>query len=129
MIPINNVPKVKISSPLLSGLTYALIYMTIGTLLTALLLFLTSMQESSLLNISYIIHGISLFAGGMVSGKRSGQRGWYHGGILGIIYSAIILIIGFLTYDSGIDKNSLILLIETFLCGALGGILGVNSKK
>lgn len=129
MNPMRNVSQVRITSPLFSGLVYSLIMMTIGTILTSLLLFLTSTQESALHTLTTIIHGVSLFIGGWVSGKRAGNKGWYYGGMLGLIYFLIIFLVGFLAFDAGLNLQSLQLLGIFFASGALGGMLGVNTRK
>jgi putative membrane protein (TIGR04086 family) len=129
MNPVNRVNQVRITSPILSGLIYSLIMMAIGTIITSLLLMFTNTQESSLTTLTYIIHGTSLFVGGWVGGKRAGSRGWYYGGMLGIMYSLLIIIVGFLAFDAGLNLQTLQLIAITFSAGALGGILGVNSRK
>jgi putative membrane protein (TIGR04086 family) len=129
MNPTKQVRQARISSPLISGLVYSLILMAIGTILISLILFSTKTQESSLLLLTTIAHGISLFVGGWVSGKRAGNRGWYHGVMLGIVYVTILLIIGFLAYDTGINLTSLKLLTLFLAASTLGGMLGVNSQK
>lgn len=129
MNPMNRVSQVRMSSPIFTGLVYSLIMMTIGTIVISLILYLTSTQESSLTTLTTIIHGISLFVGGWAAGKRSGTRGWYYGGLLGIIYSIIVFIVGFLAFDSGLNLQSLKLLAIAFVSGAIGGMLGVNTNK
>ncbi|UJF31972.1 TIGR04086 family membrane protein [Paenibacillus hexagrammi] len=129
MNPMRSVSQVRITSPLLSGLVYALIMMTIGTIVTSLFLLLTSTQESSLHTLTMIIHGVSLFIGGWVAGKRAGSRGWYYGGMLGILYFLLIFLVGFLAFDAGLNLQSLQLLGILFVSGALGGMLGVNTRK
>lgn len=129
MNPINKVSQVRISSPLLSGLLYALFMMAIGTVIVSLLLLWSNVQESSLPAYGKIIHGLSVFVGGWVSGKRAGSRGWYHGGVLGVLYAIVVGIVGFLAYDNGLSLASLALLCGAFASGALGGMLGVNSRK
>lgn len=116
-------------SPLLSGLVYSMIFMIFGTLMISLIMLATNVQETSLFGYTMSIHGVSMFIGGIVSGKRSGTRGWYHGGMLGIFYCLIVAIVGFLAYDTGITEQTLYLLGLTFGTGALGGMLGVNLKK
>ncbi|WP_240343724.1 TIGR04086 family membrane protein [Paenibacillus sp. SYP-B3998] len=124
-----NVSQVRITSPLFSGLVYSLIMMSIGTLVTSLFLLLTSTQESSLHALTTIIHAASLFIGGWVAGKRAGNRGWYYGGMLGLIYFILIFLVGFLAFDAGLNWRSLQLVIILFVSGALGGMLGVNTRK
>lgn len=129
MNPIHKVNQVRISSPMLSGLLYALIMMSLGTLIVSLLLLWSNVQESSLPTYGKIIHGIAIFVGGWVSGKRAASRGWYHGGLLGVLYAVLVWIVGFLAYDNGLNLTSLAMLTGSFGSGALGGMLGVNSRK
>lgn len=129
MNPMKSVSQVRITSPLFSGLMYAFCMMTIGTLLTSLFLLLTSTPESSLHTLTTIIHAVSLFIGGWVSGKRGASRGWYHGGMVGIVYFILIFLVGFLAFDAGLNLQSLQLLGILFASGALGGILGVNTQR
>ena len=103
--------------------------MTAGTLLLSLMLVFTSTEEQSLPAMTTILHAVSMFIGGWVAGKRAENRGWYYGGMLSLLYSTILFIAGFLAYDAGLNLHSLRLLGLLLAVGALGGILGVNSRK
>ncbi|MFC0212561.1 TIGR04086 family membrane protein [Paenibacillus chartarius] len=129
MNPINKVNQVRIASPLLSGLLYAFVMMAAGTLIVSLLLLWSNVQESSLPTYGKIVHGLSIFIGGWVAGKRSGSRGWYQGGILGALYAVTVGIVGFLAFDNSLNWAALALLGGAFAAGALGGMLGVNTRK
>ncbi|WP_258171335.1 TIGR04086 family membrane protein [Paenibacillus sp. R14(2021)] len=132
MKPINaikNVPKVHVTSPLLSGMLYASFWLAAGALLLAAFLRWGSMQETELPMYSMMVHGCASLAGGFVSGRRSSQRGWYFGGMLGIAYGILVLLIGFLASNTGFSGRTLTMLVETFLCGAFGGMVGVNTKR
>ena len=120
---------VRVSSPLLSGLIYSFIVMGITTLGVSLLLTLTSQDEQVLPTYAFIIHALSLSVGGWMAGKRSGEKGWYYGGICGTIYGIIVLLVGFLGFDQGIDLQSLLLFVGSFLIAAIGGMIGVNTSK
>lgn len=115
--------------PVLSGLIYSFV-ITLGfVLIYSFLLYFTSLSDSHLSRLTYIITAISLSSGGFVSGKRAGQKGWYYGGITGIIYGLILAIIAFLAFDAGFNLNGLALITLTFLFGSLGGMFGVNTSK
>jgi putative membrane protein (TIGR04086 family) len=129
MNPINRVSKFHISSPILSGLTYGFVWLTLGALALSMLLWLSGMQEDNLPKYSYILHGFSLFIGGMTAGRRANRRGWYYGGLLGILYCLIIMLISFLAFDAGWRISVFVMLTAAFSVGALGGILGVNMKR
>ncbi len=117
------------NSPLFAGLVYAVAFMLAGTFLASLVMLGTNIPEKSWLGATLFIHGIAMLAGGVVSGRRSGSKGWYHGGMLGAIYTVVVWIIGFLAYDAGFSKEMLGLAAVALLAGALGGMIGINLKK
>ncbi|WJH37410.1 TIGR04086 family membrane protein [Paenibacillus sp. CC-CFT747] len=86
-------------------------------------------KEESLPASRYVIHAMSLLAGGFMAGRKSGSRGWYAGGMTGLAYSAIISLTGFLGFDKGVDWTSVWFTVGAFLAGALGGMTGVQTKK
>ncbi|NBC67900.1 TIGR04086 family membrane protein [Paenibacillus sacheonensis] len=129
MNAMKNVPKAHMASPLLSGILYASIWLAAGALLLSVLLRWGSMQENELPTYSLVIHGCSALAGGFVSGRRSHERGWYYGGMLGVAYAVLVLLISFLASNTGFSGKTLTMLIETLLCGSFGGMIGVNTKR
>ncbi|BBH19284.1 hypothetical protein Back11_06290 [Paenibacillus baekrokdamisoli] len=125
-----NVPaKVQVTTPMLSGILYAAIWLAVGALLLSALLRFGSMQESELPLYSMLVHGLSALAGGYIAGKRSGTKGWYYGGLLGVVYGLLVLLVSFLASNTGISGRTLAMLGETLLAGAFGGIVGVNAKR
>lgn len=119
----------KVGKPILTGLMYTLVMVLASAFIFALLLYFTSLSDSHLPLISYIITGTSLTVGGFVSGKKAGAKGWYYGGVTGAIYGVLLAIIGFLAFNAAFTLRDLSLAVLSFLFGALGGILGVNSRK
>ncbi|UVI28091.1 TIGR04086 family membrane protein [Paenibacillus spongiae] len=122
-------PKVHVASPMLAGIMYAAIWLALGALILSALLRWGNMQEHQLPTYSLIVHALAAFAGGFVAGKRSSKRGWYYGGFLGIAYGLLILLIGFLASNAGINVRTLTMLAETAACGTFGGMIGVNMKR
>ncbi|WP_274362645.1 TIGR04086 family membrane protein [Paenibacillus thermotolerans] len=120
---------VRAGSPLFTGLLYSLVTMAAATLVMSLFLKFTGMKEASMTTYVYIIHCISLLFGGLVTGKRAGKRGWYSGGMMGILYSIVIILIGFLSYDAAFTLYTFILLALSFAAGAFGGMIGVNLRR
>jgi putative membrane protein (TIGR04086 family) len=129
MQPVKKTATVHFASPLFSGIVYAFITMAICSLLFSFVLTLTKQSEDTLPFFVYLIHALSIFIGSYVCGKRTDHKGWYHGGILGLVYAVIIILIGFLSFNNGISLHTIFLIIVAYLLGALGGILGVNHKK
>lgn len=119
----------RITSPLLAGLWYAFFWMMMGSLVLSLFLWLSEMQEHDLSTYTYIIHIFSATVGGMVSGKRAGKKGWYHGGLTGAFYALIILLIGFLALDNSLQLGTILWIALAFVIGAIGGMFGVNLRQ
>jgi putative membrane protein (TIGR04086 family) len=120
---------VRTGSPLLTGLLYSLVSMAVATVIVSLFLKFTGMKEGSMMTSVYVIHSVSLFIGGLVSGQKAGKRGWYYGGIMGILYSIVIVLIGFLSYDAALTIYTLVLFVLSFVTGAFGGMIGVNLRR
>ncbi|GIO34894.1 MULTISPECIES: TIGR04086 family membrane protein [Paenibacillus] len=119
----------RIANPILSGLYYSFFWMMLGALILSLLLWSSGMNEQSLSRYVYVVHAAASLFGGLVAGKRSGKKGWYHGGLTGILYGALVIMIGFLALDSHLRTGDLLLLAAVFASSAIGGMLGVNLKK
>lgn len=123
------VGQVGTGSPMLRGLMFAFAVMAVGALAASVAVTAGDQGEEVLPVYAWIIHGLSVLAGSFASGRRSGMKGWYHGGLLGLLYSIIVLIIGFLSFDKGMDGSVALFAAAAFLVGAVGGIFGVNTKK
>lgn len=98
------------------------------SLCTAVLFRFSSIETSSLPTVTFSINGVALLAGGFISGHLKGAKGWYYGGIQGIVYLFTLLIINFLAFDSSIHISPLIFGAFAFGISALGGVIGVNLK-
>lgn len=129
MNPMKNVPKVRLGSPMLAGVVIAALWLALGALLMSAMMYAGNLKEDSLPAWALGIHGAAALCGGFTSGKRSASRGWYHGGVLGLAYGLLVLIISFLAADAGISARTGILFLIVALAGAAGGMVGVNLKK
>lgn len=114
-------------SPLLLGQLYIWSLVLLGSFLIALLIRYTSLEMDALPIIAYLINALALLIGGFASGRRSQQRGWYYGGLQGIIYALLVMLIGFLAFDSAMVINPILFALSSFGISAIGGIIGVNT--
>jgi putative membrane protein (TIGR04086 family) len=92
----------------------------------SLVLRFTSVEESSLQFITTAVSFVTLFAGGFVSGGRGKQKGWFLGGLTGLIYSIIVFLFQYLGYDRLFSTEQMIYHTCYVLTAMMGGILGVN---
>ncbi|WP_237446647.1 TIGR04086 family membrane protein [Shimazuella alba] len=117
------------NSPMVAGQIILWAFILGLSLITALFLRFSSLETSSLPTITFCINAISLLSAGFISGKRSGKKGWYYGGLQGIVYTLFIWLIAFLAFDTGLRVDPLVFGIFAFGIGALGGIFGVNTAR
>ena len=69
-----------------------------------------------------------IFARGFLSVRKQRSRGWLRGGAAGIIYALVIFIASAFCTDASLLKLAVSAVIS-FICGSVGGILGINIKK
>nr|WP_255807403.1 TIGR04086 family membrane protein [Cohnella mopanensis] len=117
------------ASPVASGLYWSGIWLAVGAIVLSLFLMGSSLSESNMLPWVFGVHGCASLAGGFVSAKRSGRRGWYFGMANGLLYTLLLLMISFLATDANWTTAVPILLLVTCLAGAFGGMLGVNASS
>ncbi|MCC3376935.1 TIGR04086 family membrane protein [Cohnella sp. REN36] len=127
MNPIPRVSGFRITSPLLSGIVWSIIWLGAGTLLLSLLLYSSSLSESNILPWVYGTHGAASLAGGFTSARRSGKRGWYIGAMTGLLYVVLVILTGFLSQNIDWSSRIPLLAIVALFAGAFGGMLGVNT--
>ncbi|MBA4541351.1 MULTISPECIES: TIGR04086 family membrane protein [Thermoactinomyces] len=116
-------------SPWIIGQLFIWGIIFIGSFIVAIFLRYSSLESADIPILSYILNGLALFAGGFVAGKKSGKRGLYYGAAQGIIYVAILLLIGFLAFDSLTTFHPFMFSAFAIGLSSLGGILGVNNSK
>ena len=112
---------------LLKAIALALILSVVLLFIAALVFYFTAVSEKIT---PYLVFGVSLVAiitGSSFAGKHIGTRGWLYGGIVGLIYVALMLITGLFVRDSiAISLNLFTKLFLGFVFGAAGGMWGVN---
>ncbi|OPZ92363.1 MAG: hypothetical protein BWY74_01618 [Firmicutes bacterium ADurb.Bin419] len=73
---------------------------------------------------------ISLIVAGWTSTCKVRSRGWLNGGVIGLMYMAILYLTSSLAFrDYSIDTHVIIMMIIGVLTGSVGGILGINLRR
>ena len=110
------------------GVFRALI-LSVGILfIAASILNLTQIPEYYSPGMIFIATAGGILYGSWYAGKNAGNRGWLNGGLVGIIYSLLVLVVGMLVFDKvGIEINLLSKFFLGAVLGAAGGMWGVNS--
>lgn len=70
---------------------------------------------------------VAAFIGCFYVGKTMGKTGWLYGGVTGVFFGGVLLVLAILL-DFQVGVKTLISLGALTAVGALGGIFGVNSR-
>lgn len=95
----------------------------------SVLLSTTSLNENVINPSIIFISAFSILFGSFLSSKKIKTKGIIIGAIQGIIYMLILyLISSFSSMNFSIGTESITMILIGVVCGALGGIIGVNIK-
>lgn len=103
---------------------FAIIFI-VGLILSFILRF-SNVTEQSLQWTTAIITFIALFIGGFIAGGKGKESGWILGGITGLSFVIIVLLIQYLGFNASIELTQLLYHLAYIVTAALGGIIGVN---
>ncbi|MBE2939130.1 TIGR04086 family membrane protein [Anoxybacillus flavithermus] len=92
----------------------------------ALLLKLTSYDETSLRWVMHVLAFLSLFFGGLIAGGKGKVRGWLLGGATGVIFTTIIFLFQFLGMDQTFSGEQWGYHTGFLITAIIGGMIGVN---
>lgn len=77
-----------------------------------------------------IITGLSILIATSVVMIKNNEKGLLKGGLIGLSYFSILYIISSISMQNfEINVYSMIMLLITFICGSIGGIVGINIKS
>ena len=122
--------KINYFFPLIKGLVIAFVMTIAMIFLVSVLLCNTNLNESIINPLIIFATSFSIHTGGFFTTKSLEKNGIITGGVLGLIYILSIYILSsILSSNFTININSIILIISSILCGAIGGIIGVNMQN
>ncbi|MGP4071406.1 TIGR04086 family membrane protein [Piscibacillus sp. B03] len=103
--------------------------MLLGSLIIALLVNFMDFSSSGFQWLSFIISVLILMVGGFIGGRRTEEKGWLTGSIIGVIYVIGIILYQFLAQDAWMYSNQTLYFLIFVLAAVVGGMFGVNIKK
>jgi putative membrane protein (TIGR04086 family) len=110
-----------------AGVSVGFIVTLISAGILALILALTPVTEKALAAVVSVMGALSVFAGGFAAARRSGGRGWLHGGVTGCAYAAACFLVGLIFFPGLMPPATLPRrLILGFGIGLIGGITALN---
>lgn len=96
----------------------------------AFILTYTDFPEKLISPVVVITTIISILTAGSSATRNIKSKGWLNGGIVGLIYIAVLYCISSILFKNfAIDKYVITMAFIAVLTGAIGGILGINMKK
>ena len=116
---------------ILKGVMTGFIITVILFVFYALLLTYTTITEKNMSVIVTVCMIMSVIVSGIISGKGINEKGWLWGMVTGLVYAALVIIIGVLTVEEGIEigASSVSMLFMCVAAGGLGGMIGINIVK
>lgn len=111
----------------LRGIGFSLALTALSLIATSILISTTGLTETAARWIMVAAGSVAVLFGSSQTAKSIGKSGWLNGGITGLAYAVVLLILAILL-DMGLTAYSLITLAGGFILGALGGVLGVNKR-
>ncbi len=115
-------------SLILRGLLVALVLSFLLLVLNALLIYFSPLSEAFVPYLLFAGTLLSILLGAVFVGKRTEEKGWLRGGLMGFCYVlALFCLSYFLRVELQLGLGLVTKLFLGFSFGAVGGILGINS--
>jgi len=112
----------------LKNLGISLLIFFIGSFLITLLSYF-NLLNNTLINIfNIVIPVISLFVGGILTGRISKSKGYLEGIKFGGILIIILILFNILGLNNGINIKLILLCIILLLSSMIGSMIGINKK-
>ena len=90
----------------------------------------TNVSENTIKPVLYIILGMSVMIGSIISTKYIRKNGFLNGALVGCAYIIIMYVISSIyTSTITVSKNCIIVILLGCITGVIGGIIGVNINK
>lgn len=114
---------------MLKGLIFSMGITVLLLFILSLILLYTPLKESNIPLFNTMIMIISITIGSIYVSISIGENGWINGGILGILYFLILVLLNYLFFKPFlIDMYLVGKLILSLVIGIIGGIIGINLK-
>ena len=102
-----------------------ILFYILGIILTSI-----NITEKIITPAILIITGLSILIATSVVMIKNNEKGLLKGGLIGLSYFSILYIVSSISMQNfEINVYSMIMLVITFICGSIGGIVGINIKS
>lgn len=114
---------------IIKGTIIGLILTIILILIFTIILTYTKLSENLIPLINSVIMILGISSGAVITSRKVDNKGWLSGGLIGILYFLVILVLGLLFIkDFTLEKYSLVKALIAIVTGCIGGMIGINIK-
>lgn len=112
------------------GIAISFIITIILFYVLGIILSCTTMPEKVINPSIIIITGISILIASSIVTIKVQDKGMIRGGIIGALYFVLIYLVSSLILKNfDVNVYSVVMFVVSFLCGGIGGIVGINIKR
>ena len=113
---------------IIKGVGIAILFSLVFLTIFSALLTYTSLSENLIQPVVISVTGISILVGSFFATRKVGKNGILKGITVGLIYILLIYFISSIVNNGNFSLNlgSIIMTLAGIICGAIGGIIGVN---
>ncbi|ACJ81921.1 TIGR04086 family membrane protein [Bacillus paranthracis] len=119
----------KLSTAIGFGIVILLILATVTSMIMALLLKFTDMNEGTLAVTIFILALLSMLISGFTAGKKAQGKGWLVGFSTGLTFTILVFLVNYLGFSQTLSNSQLLYQLALMGASTLGGIFGVNMSK
>ncbi|MGM2509388.1 TIGR04086 family membrane protein [Bacillus cereus group sp. BceL035] len=119
----------KLSTAIGFGIVTLLILATVTSMIMALLLKFTDMNEGTLAVTIFILALLSMLISGFTAGKKAQGKGWLVGFTTGLTFTILVFLVNYLGFSQTLSNSQLLYQLVLMGASTLGGIFGVNISK
>ncbi|MGG0303284.1 TIGR04086 family membrane protein [Bacillus albus] len=119
----------KLSTAIGFGIVILLILATVTSMIMALLLKFTNMNEGTLAVTIFILALLSMLISGFTAGKKAQGKGWLVGFTTGLAFTILVFLVNYLGFSQTLSNSQLLYQLALIGASTLGGIFGVNMSK
>ncbi|MBU5293403.1 TIGR04086 family membrane protein [Anaerosalibacter bizertensis] len=114
---------------LLKGILISYIVTFLMLTIISLLLTYTNLKESSIPILITVVMIVSIVLGSIYLTLKIGEKGWLNGGIIGLLYIVILIILNKIFIKPFMFNVYFITkIIVSLVIGIIGGMIGINLK-
>lgn len=119
----------KLSVAIGFGIVTLLILACVASMLIALLLKFTNINEGTLNITLFVLAILSTFVAGFIAGIKAHGKGWLVGLTTGLTFTILVFLVNYLGFSHALSTSQLLYQLALMGASTIGGIFGVNLGK